>query len=240
MTSACDLRHPYCLQPRGHNASRLSWEAGTLQNWKRAAVVVATCVAGVVTGAAAYADHFENMYPTSKYNPNCPDGEIGDAFCRTDNATVTIWRQSSLSSTGKTNIKSTLDNHYEGTDLNIVFQSAGDVEYSGDTETDIIYQEGAVPDPYDGMAWCNDAISEFGENRRCDQHYARFESASPSVRLACHETGHTVGLTHGSDADPDAGVTVTDHTDALRCMTTAPIEFSYLGAHNVDEINETY
>lgn len=206
----------------------------------RVASVGAVTAAGLIFGAAAYADHFENMYPTSRYNPACQDGELGDPFCRQDNDYVTVWRKSSLSSDGKRNIALTLNSHYVETDLTIDFQTSDQVETSGSTETDIMYEEGTVPDGFNGFAWCNDSITQDGENRRCDQHYARFASATPSVELACHETGHTVGLTHGNVADPDAGVSVDNHTDSLKCMTTQPIEFGYVGPHNHDEINETY
>jgi hypothetical protein len=57
------------------------------------------------------------------------------------------------------------------------------------------------------------------------------------VALACHETGHTTGLTHGFDAYPQVP---NDHYE-LRCLRDpVPTLDPYVGAHNVQQINLAY
>lgn len=91
-----------------------------------------------------------------------------------------------------------LDTHTDTTALNVSFKST--CVTSGSAETDIVYQRGAhEPSRVLGRTVCNDAVS----STRCDQHDVRFDTGAPSGRnLACHETGHAVGLTHGQEADP--------------------------------------
>lgn len=66
----------------------------------------------------------------------------------------------------------------------------------------------------------------------------RFKSGYTVNRaLACHETGHAVGLTHGNLASP-----ITSNTNSdLGCMVT-PLNTSLpnLGTSNVANINATY
>ena len=105
--------------------------------------------------------------------------------------------------------------------------------YSGSAQTDIIYQANGsrIPSGAEGFKWCDNAASYF----HCDQHYIAFRSSSPDPGLACHETGHAVGLTHGSNASP-----VLSNTDTrLGCMTT-PVLNRWLGSNNAEGINATY
>ena len=53
----------------------------------------------------------------------------------------------------------------------------------------------------------------------------------------CHESGHAVGLTHGSDAYPEQP----DFNVYLGCMRSpVPTAATTLGSVNVKEINATY
>ncbi len=197
---------------------------------RRLGALALGAAAALVVTTAAFAIHVDNMFKTANYNPDCRDGTIGDPFCQTDNDFLTVFRQSSLTATGRSNIASALNNEYVPTDLSVSYVSTP--SYSGSAETDIIYQQrDNLPGTADGFAWCNDAVT----STKCDQHYNAFESASPSVRLACHETGHAVGLTHGQQASPQLG----NGDNSLGCMTT-PVETSDLGAHNTNMINATY
>lgn len=190
----------------------------------------------VLSGASiAGATHFDNIYTTPNYNPTCIDQgpTPGTMFCQTDNASVTVWREASLSVTGKANIATTLNNDFAPTDLVIIFASTP--SYSGSAETDIIFQRRTdIPEDFAGWAWCDDAVS----STKCDQHYAAFEGdygITPSVRAACHETGHTVGLTHGAQASPPKP----DSEFDLGCMGTN-LSNPGLGSHNSQQINATY
>ena len=84
-----------------------------------------------------------------------------------------------------------------------------------------------------GFTWCDDAVSA----RRCDQHYVRFRFDRINAELACHETGHAVGLTHGHEAAPRESQTAAE----LGCMETPNSgRRPHLGGHNKAEINATY
>ena len=155
----------------------------------------------VAVGAAAPANatHYDSMFKTGNTSfTNCSDSSPGGPFCQTDNATLTVFRQDSLSSGSKSNIAWTLNNSWTTTDLNVSYPATA--SYSGSAETDIIYQrnDGAVEAGKDGITWCNDAVSD----TRCDQHYVAFDLATAPRALTCHETGHAVGLTHGRNANP--------------------------------------
>lgn len=191
--------------------------------------LLAVLCAGI---AASTAGAYDNMYKTANYGPDCHDGSIYETFCQTDNATLTWFEQSSVTDTGQTNIRSVLEGPFEDTVLSISRDSTP--SYSGGAETDIIYQQGSLQSPFIGYTWCNDAVSD----TRCDQHYVRFLHATPSTKLACHESGHAVGLTHGQDASPRVG----NGDNSLYCMQT-PIEevtSAALGDHQKSEITNTY
>lgn len=216
------------------SAPRVPWRRGAVRarrflSWDlRLAILISILIVSLPT--VAHAHHgVDNMVPTRNYIGSCGTGSPSSGFCQTDNATLTVYRESSLSSTGRTNIAAALNDEYAPTDLSVSFVSTP--SYSGSAETDIIYQQGTVSGTADGIAWCNDAVS----STKCDQHYNRFDSASPSKALACHETGHAVGLTHGADAYP----ALSQGDNSLGCMTT-PVETSDLGTHNTSMINATY
>jgi hypothetical protein len=171
------------------------------------------------------------MYPTKQYAPTCVDGAVGDTFCQTDNAALTVWIGPSLPGpgVGRMNVTTALISQFEPTDLDVRFLSAP--VYSGQSETDVIYEVGGVPSGFDGMTWCDDAVTA----TKCDQHYIGFRTNTPSVAIACHETGHAVGLTHG----PQAAPRLPESDPRLGCMRNPAVGDS-LGVNNVENINKTY
>jgi len=195
-----------------------------------ARVAALLCAALIVSPTAALAHHGpNNMFPTSHTASFCYDGTFGgsNTFCRTDNATLTTWVQSSI--TDASGINATLNSTYNTTDLNVVHVSSP--VYSGEAETDIIYQQGSLSGTFIGYAWCNDAQGYL----TCDQAYARFLSHAPGRAVACHETGHDVGLTHPTEADPRSS----SSDPAYACMTNSSNSI-YLGAHNTYIVNAYY
>lgn len=99
-------------------------------------------------------------------------------------------------------VKDSLNGNYDPIS-SISISYASSLVSSGEAETDIIYQQGSIP--YVGaigITWCDDAVN--GALYACDQQYVRFVNNSIYERryLACHETGHALGLLHGDDADP--------------------------------------
>lgn len=179
----------------------------------------------------------DNMFTTANYSPTCNDFDLASSnrtFCRTDDAVLTWYAESSVeSSTDRAVIQAVMSGQYAPTDL-IVSESAAP-SYTGSNETDIIYQEQSFTSGPNaiGTAWCDDATS----SEICDQHYIRYWYGSdvvPSEALICHETGHAVGLTHGNNAGPKVGLN--DHN--LGCMGGSGN--GLLGQRNTLTINSTY
>jgi hypothetical protein len=201
---------------------------------------VAACVAVGLMALilpAAYAATTDNLVPTASYFPHCvsssPSGNA--VICQTDNAAVYVWFQSSVGSGVESTVRSSLDGSYDGTDLAIHYASSP--VYSGTGETDIIYQvsTSGMSGSLIGFTWCDNAANA----SQCDQSYVRFKDAADTDReLACHETGHAVGLTHGAQASP-----VESNSDGsiLGCMETPDSgAHPYLQSNNVDNINAVY
>jgi hypothetical protein len=174
---------------------------------------------------------FDNMYPTSNFNAYCDDFAAGEGHsCRTDPPTLTYFYQSTMEQADKDNTRDALD-YYEATVLDPTYQNPP--VYEGDKETDIIYHEGEVEGAYDGISWCNNAVTW----EVCDQHYVRFQTGqTPSDGLACHETGHAVGFRHGVEASPRANNT---HS-LLGCMKTPVGAGDQLTNHLKGQIKGAY
>lgn len=173
------------------------------------------------------------MFKTNNTNWNCVSGgmNVNSLFCRTDNSGLTWHVESSLlGTTGHTNIAHQLNNEFASTDITVSYTV--NPVYTGGSETDIIYQQGAVSGG-GAVTWCNDAVN----SEMCDQHYVRFRSTTFGRGLACHETGHAIGLTHGTEAYPAQP----DNSAELYCMRLPAS--AGLGPSNgaiVSQINATY
>ena len=182
-------------------------------------------------------DDFDNLYPTFRnYNHYCTDSYMDGWFCMTDNRSLTVFL-GRLDDISRDSTATTLTDSYNTTDLNVGFESRPD--YSGDSETDIIYViDSDVQDDATGSTWCDDG----NDGVQCDQHYVAYRYEGRLRGIACHETGHAVGLTHGQQAyardAPDKRLSNND--PRLACMTTKPIDSAYLGEHNVRHINDEY
>jgi hypothetical protein len=174
----------------------------------------------------------DSMFKTATYGPNCTGSTDGSTtYCQTDNSSFTYFRQSSLSATAQTNIATVLGQLYNPTDLTVIPENPP--SYTGGSETDVIYQvNGTLPPTTNARTWCNDAVNTL----QCDQHYVAFRSNTYAVNnaIACHETGHATGLTHGQEAAPP----VSQSDPLLGCMAV-PSPYT-LGSHNVGQINATY
>lgn len=75
--------------------------------------------------------------------------------------------------------------------------------FSGAAETDVVFQEGYTTGfpCCDGVTWCVDIID--GTSWECDSFYVRIRGAGVHNKwLVAHESGHTLGLTHGRNAKP--------------------------------------
>lgn len=192
----------------------------------------------VVTASALPADahHFDNMYGQPWHRASCPQ------FCRTDNTTLTVYL-GALEPRMFWATAFTLNETWDP-DTKLTVKVVADKVTSGSAETDIIYEYGSLGGDL-GVTSCNDPIGSY----RCDQHYVRYDPGEICAKfctpdntaafnhIACHETGHAVGLLHGADAG------VANNDPALLCMETpirgaSPKQFA--GWHNVDRVNATY
>ena len=129
------------------------------------------------------------------------------------------------------NIVAAEDNALDAeTQANVSFDSSCD--YSGGTETDVVWDTANLSGSRRGTSWCED-----WDNGLCDQSYVELDVAELNVgsndeldttKTACHELGHTVGLTH--------------HSSGYGCMLSGEIPSTDLQwrryvAHHKDHIN---
>lgn len=83
------------------------------------------------------------------------------------------------------------------TEANVDYQTTCDL--SSNTETDVVWTSGALSGNTRGVAYCEDF------DTYCDQFYVKLDIAeinedtndeADQTKTACHELGHTAGLTH--------------------------------------------
>ena len=202
-------------------------------------IVPLLCLAVVsflsVSPAAAQA--FDSMFKTDNTWWDCTDlgSDTPDAsdgyYCQSDNSALTYYTDTSLTTTGAARIESRLNEVYDATDLNVTRHTSP--VYSGGSETDIIFEYRTdTPYPLAGFAWCDDAVTL----TKCDQHYVAFDSATPHSSVVCHEAGHAVGLTHGSEASPSQIQT----SASLGCMKNPTGGTTTLPSDITDQIDNTY
>jgi hypothetical protein len=193
----------------------------------------------------------DNMVPTATYSPplNTCSGIVGPGgdICQADNATTSVYDVglNPFGPTLRNAVERTLNDSYDTTDLVIQYAPSPVVDAPDNRETDIIYridEHGTFP----GLTYCEDVDGAEGDIR-CDQHYVTFtpalicshiqcHSETELQRIACHETGHAVGLLHGENAAP----VVANDYGPLECMKTNQVPPRTLGSANASLIDATY
>jgi hypothetical protein len=140
----------------------------------------------------------------------------------------------------------TLFQSYDTTDLTIVDGSA----HTGSVDV-WYYVNDNLPDGVVGANRCNVAASD----STCNHSHAAYHgdyleelgwngpgtlNADRRRKLACHETGHTVGLTHGINAYPNA--ISNSNVSTLQCMVQGTYDNPPIGmgSHNVAHVNSWY
>lgn len=205
---------------------------------RRLTTMVALGIVPVLVAAGvAWAAVTDNMFPTGRTVTGCYTDGYGQP-CQTDNKDVYFYMDSNgeymLESVDKATVNDAIDGEYRPTDLAFHYDSTP--VFSGDGETDIIYQEGStgLSDSAAGMTWCNAIGHDVVD---CDQQYIRIRGAGYiTYARSCHETGHAVGLQHGDWSSP--ALLKTD--SRLGCMVTPSDGHPDLGANNRENINATY
>jgi hypothetical protein len=206
---------------------------------RAAAISVAAFTTVAVTSGVAWAAYTDNMYPTQYETTACfseggPDGQVS---CQTDNATLTYYMDSSgsnmLETVDRDVVFEVMAQEYAPTDFTVSYDSTP--SFSGSAETDIVYEESSVGMSSStlGVTFCNNAAS----TTKCDQQYIRIRGAGYYTHgRTCHETGHAVGLQHGSKSAPQRS----NSDSRLGCMRTPTSPGDSLGANNIENINATY
>jgi hypothetical protein len=126
----------------------------------------------------------------------------------------------------------TLTKSYATTDLNIV-------KFADGHRTDLNNQYAIGAMPIAGLIGYHDCVYWVSLSRtRCRHGHIRYRNASLSTTtyeraLACHETGHSVGLRHRG--------TTANTQSIVRCVwNPVPPGDPYVGSHNVAHINSLY
>lgn len=182
---------------------------------------------------------YDNMYPTRRHNGWCAgsdtpyNGSGWYLYCQTDNRNFT-WGVEGGTSAQRSYVSSLIESRFEPTDLSVSRQNP--VVHRGSAETDVVvyFRSNGLPPTAGGLTWCNNAVT----SRKCDQHHVWLRpSRVGSVKgTTCHEVGHSVGLTHGQDAEP----IVDEEHPSQGCMKSPSGSTTTLGSHNVRMINATY
>ena len=209
-----------------------------------AAIVAALTVVSVASATHPY----DSIYPTANANWTCGSGggtpTPGDVYCQTDGTSMSFWIGGHASTSEVGQIRSVLYHEYDDTVLN-PFEVATAVWHApGTGETDLILDEVEMDNYYPGLgvlgaAWCDDAI----DSSVCDQHYAFLDNdvtphhgGTGFTMNACHEIGHTVGLTHPVNAAPSQ----LNGDSRFRCMNQGIYSWTGPGDNNKHQIDLVY
>lgn len=203
----------------------------------------------VCAPSAAASHDYDSIFRTANTNWDCSSGGgtpgVGDVYCQTDNANYEFWIADGPSASEKGQIRSVLNFEYDDTVLNTVETSSPTFNAPDTGETDLILDEVELTNYFPGatgalgVAWCNDAIGGL----RCDQHYVFIDNdVTPNyggavfTKVACHEIGHSVGLTHPTEAAPSH----TNGDDDFKCMNQGVLTYTSPGPNNKHQINIVY
>lgn len=136
----------------------------------------------------------------------------------------------------------TLYSSYDTTDIRVVLSPNN----HHSTTVDVHYEVGDPDDP-EALAVYRCVVR--ADNERCDHAHVTYDGAQLSALywansrerlkgIACHETGHSLGLLHGDEGVP--ALSNTDHR-TLHCMAKPSFGFDHhVGQHNLVHLNSHY
>jgi hypothetical protein len=192
-------------------------------------LVTGLLAASLVLVPTAHAHHTDNMFKTANFQHNCSR----DTYCRSDNNTLSFFREATLTQEAKNLIWNTLYDKY-GYPTVLTLKHENPPVYTGGAETDLVYRINAGIWPSPAQTVCNDPIDTI----KCDQFYVNFgnDHWSQLPHVVCHETGHGLGFTHGQYAYPWKA----NNDNTLECMSNATNAPYVVGPHMLPQINGTY
>lgn len=153
----------------------------------RPLVVAVTAFWLIGYAVAAWADPWGNQTSDTGAHPDSDP----HTYC---------YYESQLDDDARNNIYSAEWDAMDPTAVNVDYQSSCD--FSGDTETDVVWFTGPLGGTKRGEAFCEDF------DTYCDQYYVTLDMTVIAVgsndeqdetKTACHELGHTAGLSHSSN-----------------------------------------
>lgn len=182
------------------------------------------------------ASGWDSIFPTQNTGWLCPDGP-----CLANSSNHYYVVSSSVPNYVEVAIPQAKVYSYDYTDLAMIGQS------SNTSLTDVVY---TMDDNLESIgAWalydCYDPVN----SSRCDwaqvyfdnsQMWSNRSNADLLRKVACHETGHSVGLVHGIDSSNSTGGSASNTAPWLGCMMRGwPAEVG-LGSTNAAQINDYY
>jgi hypothetical protein len=213
----------------------------TRRSYRAIVSVSAAAVVALLISGTALA---HNVFDPNDRLGSCTEVSEGAAstVCMADNQNHYVYYALGPMLTRATD--ATLYGSYDTTAIN-VFKDGGhyastDVYYYNETElpVNVLGRTSCIHDSTSDVHDCDhfhvgyhsDRLNELGWNVDTTQNRTRLHA------LACHESGHTVGLTHGGDA----GSIMANDDPALRCMRTPLVETDTgVGTHNADHLNNS-
>ena len=164
----------------------------------------------------------------------CTAGPTANTPCMTD--TLELSWNSNLGPRYSTAVLDSLYNSYDTTDLTVSPYGVHD------NSVDVFYATADLPGDAVGRYQCVYPVPN--NTYRCNHGHVTFDGAMGETlsdyqlkSVACHETGHSVGLTHGQDAYP----VMANSNDVLACLQTPLAQVvPTLGTHNTQHINANY
>ncbi len=218
---------------------------------RRVTVMAVAMLAALLSSSIpAVADHgWDSILRTQNthYSGSQYQWACGSFPCLADNSYHSYYVSSAVPNYLSSRITATRVSSYNYTDVTMA-------EWGSPSGVDVVYAMDAtladLPVPAAGQYRCDDPV----DSTRCNSAHVYFENGNAYrnrtnsdylQKLACHETGHSVGLVHGVNssyegAGPNNGISTSNTTTWLECMISGPTDRKGLGSHQGGEINGVY